>query len=214
MTVADVGVVTGGVVVTVVMWVFMFRLDRRDIWPRTWVAAAALIAYTVVASALLGDARTLVGRVAVLEVLIGAAVGVLWVVATHLGAALLGRAVPSFVGQTADLYRLADRSTAARVVGPLVAMAVAEELLFRGLIQARAGLVAAVMIYAGVQLVEGKWALVVAAALGGLVWGGLFSWRDGLIAPSTAHALWTVTLTLVWPLRPAAHVAPAPSKTE
>ena len=210
MTVAEVGVVTAGVVIAVGLWVFMFRLVRCDIWPRTWVAAAALATYSVVTTALRDDARTLVGRVSLAEVLIGAAIGVLWVATTHLGAALLGRVVPSFGRQTSDLYRLANRSTAARVAGPLVAMAIAEELFFRGLIQARAGLVAAVVIYAGVQLVEGKWALVAAAALGGLVWGGLFCWREGLIAPSIAHALWTVTLTLVWPIRSAAHVAPAP----
>jgi membrane protease YdiL (CAAX protease family) len=113
---------------------------------------------------------------------------------------VLGRLLPAFRRQLADLYHLADGDTAARMVGPLVAMAVAEELLFRGLIQGRAGLALAVLAYAVVQLVERKWALVLAAALGGLVWGALFAWRDGLTAPIVAHATWTLVLTLVWPI--------------
>ena len=201
MTAAEVGIVTGGIGIAVLLWAFMFRLDRRDIWPRTWVAAIVLAGYAITASIQLGEFGTLVGPVAAVEVLVGAFVGLAWVVATQLGAALLCRAAPSFLDQTSDLYRLASRSKPTQIGGALVAMAIAEEVFFRGLIQAHTSLIAAVIVYAGVQMVEGKWALVLAAALSGLVWGGVYSWRSGLIAPLVAHGTWTLTLTLAWPVR-------------
>jgi membrane protease YdiL (CAAX protease family) len=193
--------VSGGLMVAGGMWVFMFRLDRSDIWPRTWLAAAVVSGYAIAAAVALGHARQLIGPVSPREVLVGVAVGGAWLVATHLGATVLGLVVPEFLDQIADLYRLADGDTVARMAGPLVAVAAAEELLFRGLIQGRAGLVVAVVAYAAVQLVEQKWALVLAAVFCGFVWGGLFTWRHGLVAPTVAHEVWTLALTLIWPIR-------------
>lgn len=69
------------------------------------------------------------------------------------------------------------------------------------MIQGEAGIVVAVVLYAAVQVVERKWPLVLAGALCGLVWGGVFAWRGGLVAPVVAHIVWTSTLTLAWPLR-------------
>ncbi|CAN5726508.1 hypothetical protein BH24ACT4_BH24ACT4_07260 [soil metagenome] len=80
-------------------------------------------------------------------------------------------------------------------------MAVAEEVFFRGFVQDEVGLVAAVAAYTAVQMVERKWALGLAALLGGTVWGLLFWWTGGLVAPIVAHVLWTGMLTFVWPLK-------------
>jgi membrane protease YdiL (CAAX protease family) len=203
-TAGELAAVTGGLLVAAATWACMFRLDRSDIWPRTWVAAVVVSSYAIAAAVALGHARQLVGSLSLHEILVGLAVGGAWLVATHLGATVLGRIVPGFLDEIADLYCLADGDTVARIAGPLVAMAAAEELLFRGLIQGRAGLVVAVVAYAAVQLVEQKWALVLAALLGGIVWGELFAWRHGLVAPVVAHAVWTLALTLVWPIHRAA----------
>ena len=54
--------------------------------------------------------------------------------------------------------------------------------------------------YTAVQVFERKWALALAALLGGAVWGALFAWRLGLVAPVAAHVLWTGVLTFLWPL--------------
>jgi hypothetical protein len=204
MTGGELLAVSGALVLALGVWIFMFRLDRRDIWPRTWIAAAVVSAYAIGAAAALGDARTLLGPVTLEEIGIGVAAGAAWLLATHVGVRVLGRVVPGFLGELSALYQLADDDTAARIVGPLIAMAIAEELLFRGLIQGTAGFVVAVVAYGAVQLVEKKWILVLAAVLGGVVWGALFAWRGGLVAPIVAHALWTVTLTLVWRLPRAA----------
>jgi hypothetical protein len=103
--------------------------------------------------------------------------------------------------QITDLYSLREGDRVSTMVGPVVAMAGAEELFFRGFVQGRLGLVGAVAVYTAVQLVAGKWALTLAALLGAVVWGGLLWWTGGLVAPVVAHVLWTGALTFVWPLR-------------
>ena len=182
-------------------WLVLFSDRRDDIWPKTWAIAGVLIAYSVGALAVLGELGDAVGPVGPIELAAGAAVGVGWLAATHIGHAVLCRLFPSFVDQVEDLYRLGVDDPPSRVLGPILAMAAAEELLFRGVIQSQWGLVAGVAVYTAVQLVERKWALTLAGFLGGLVWGALYAVTGSLVAPILAHAIWTASLTLVWPLR-------------
>lgn len=193
-------VVAGAVVVAAAAWYVLFGRGRDQLWSRTWLVSAVLIAYSVLALGALGRLREVLGPVGPAEVGIGIAAGIAWLVATHVGHAVLARLFPSFVDQIRGLYDLGAGEPASRVIGPLLVMAVAEELLFRGVVQGEAGFVVGVIVYVAVQAVERNWALVLAAFLGGMLWGALFAVTDGLVAPVLAHALWTVTLTLVWPL--------------
>ncbi len=188
--------VAAGALVATAMWVFMFRRPREGIWPRTWIAAGVLSAYAVAATGI----HHLLGPISASEFLLGVAVGGVWLAVTHAGAFIIGRLVPPFFDEVADLYRLAERSSWRSVAGPLIAMAVAEELMFRGVVQGRAGLAAAIVVYGAVQLVERKAALVLAGLLSGAVWGTLTLWRHGLVAAIVAHAVWTLTLALIWPI--------------
>ncbi len=181
-------------------WAFMFLPDRRHVWTRTWITAGALLATSVVSLVALDRLGDVTGPFTATEVALGVAAGAAWLIATHVGYAVISRLLPSFADQVEDLYRLGDEDTTARMVGPVVAMGVAEEALFRGVLQGLGGFALGLVAYAGVQLFERKWALVLAAVLGGAVWGALFAWRDGLVAPVVAHVLWTGLLTFVWPL--------------
>lgn len=203
-----------GLAVACAGWAFMFVPDRRGVWPRTWITAGALLATSIVALAALDRLGDVAGPFTVTEVALGVAAGGAWLAATHVGYAVISRIVPSFGDQVQDLYRLGDGDTAARMVGPVVAMGVAEEALFRGVLQGVGGFALGLVAYAAVQVFERKWALVLAAVLGGAVWGALFAWRDGLVAPVVAHVLWTGLLTFVWPLgdeRPATRRGTAPA---
>lgn len=181
-------------------WAFMFLPDRRDIWPRTWMAAGALAITAIGGLLALGRFGEVVGPFTVTEVAIGLAAGGAWLLATHVGYAVISWILPSFSSQVSDLYHLGDGDTVGRMVGPILAMGVAEELLFRGVLQGTGGFVLALVAYTAVQVFERKWALALAALLGGAVWGALFAWRTGLLAPIAAHAVWTGVLTFVWPL--------------
>ena len=206
----DAVVVIGAVALAFGAWVVLFGRGRDDIWPRTWAIAGVLIVYSVGSLALLGELGDAVGDVGPADAAAGAAVGVGWLVATHVGHAVLCRLIPSFVEQVRDLYGLGVGQPAWRVIGPILAMAAAEELLFRGVVQSQWGFAAGVVVYTAVQLVERKWALTLAGFLGGVVWGGLYLWTDSLLAAVVAHAVWTVSLTLVWPLRDCRQASPGP----
>lgn len=194
-------VVVGALVLAAAAWAFLFRLPSDGLWSRTWVAAIGLSAYALFGLARSGDLRTALGPVGVVPVATGLGVGVAWLVATHVGHSVLCRIFPSFLDRVSELYALRSGDRIATMVGPVTAMGVAEELLFRGTLQGRIGLVGAVAAYTAVQLVTANWALTVAALLGGVIWGSLAWWQGGLLAPVLAHLVWTDALTFVWPLR-------------
>lgn len=199
-------IVVASIVVAFAAFAYMFALPRRGIWPRTWVAAAVVGLTAAVGLVVLGRFGEIVGPFTVTELAIGLAAGAAWLVATHVGYAVISWLFPAFGDQVRDLYRLGDEDTASRMVGPIVAMGVAEELLFRGVLQGVGGIALALVAYTAVQVFEQKWALALAALLGGVVWGALFAWRGGLVAPIAAHVLWTGMLTFVWTLGAAPRV--------
>ena len=64
--------------------------------------------------------------------------------------------------------------------------------------------------YTAVQAVARSWALVLAAASCGSVWG-LLTWASGgIVAAVVAHVVWVVALTFVWPLQ--GHDPPDPDE--
>jgi len=84
-----------------------------------------------------------------------------------------------------------------------------EELFWRGYVQRIAaqrwgnnrGLVVGALLYGAVHLVSGNFMLVMAALVAGLFWCGLYRWRGNLTACVVSHALWTVGVFLLFPIR-------------
>lgn len=190
-----------GTLVALGGWWYLFRRPNEGVWNRSWVVAGVLSLYSIGAIVVLGRLGTLVGPIDAVTIGSGLLIGGAWLVATHIGHRVLCRMVPGFIDQVTDLYSLRAGDRVSTIVGPVVAMGLAEELFFRGVVQGSRGLAVAVIIYGAVQIVAGKWALVLAALLGGTVWGLLYWWTGGLVAPALAHVLWTGALTFVWPLR-------------
>lgn len=205
LSMAEFLLLVGGLAIALAGWVFLFRRPPEGIWPRTWITAAGLSVYAMVALAVTDRLDTVMGPIRPEALAAGLSVGGAWLVATHIGHAVLRRLFPGFLDQITDLYSLREGDRISTMVGPVVAMAGAEELFFRGFVQGRLGLLGAVAVYTAVQVVAGKWALTLAALLGGIVWGGLLWWTDGLVAALVAHVLWTGALTFVWPLRGFGH---------
>lgn len=186
---------------TLAGWAFIFARPRAGIWTRSWAVAAVLIVVSVAAlwrADELGDA---VGTTDIEAIGVGVLAGALWVVATQIGHQVLCRFVPSFIDRVRDLYSIAAGDNRRDVTIALVSLALAEELVFRLVIQREFGIVAGVLAYALVQVVERNWALMLAGAACGAVWGLLYAWQENLAAPLVAHLIWTSTLTFFWPLR-------------
>jgi uncharacterized protein len=189
-------------VVAAVAWGMLFGLGRTGFWPRAALAGLAIGAYGVAAQrATIGD--LLRPTVADVAIGMGGAVvlyGVFWA-----GDALLRRWAPALAAHVDELYGVRSVPSAARLPVPAVIpfVGACEELFWRGLVQARAGVLLALAAYAAIHLWERKAVLVLAAAVGGAFWGGLFAWRDTLVAPIISHALWDLAVVVWFPFGPA-----------
>ena len=84
-----------------------------------------------------------------------------------------------------------------------------EELFWRGYIQRQAverwgkgiGTAVGASLYGAVHLASGNFMLVMAALVAGIFWCWLYRWRGNLTACLVSHALWTVGVFLVFPIR-------------
>jgi len=84
-----------------------------------------------------------------------------------------------------------------------------EELFWRGYIQRQAmtrfgpgrGVAVGSLLYGAVHLASGNFMLVMAAWVAGLFWCALYRWRGNLTACIVSHALWTVGVFLLFPIR-------------
>ena len=93
----------------------------------------------------------------------------------------------------------------------LVVTIVAEEVVFRGLLQdslrARLGpgraIAAVALLYTLANLSSGTWVLPVMALLLGLFWGWLAERTGGLVVPLLCHLVWDIILFVLLPLIPA-----------
>ena len=189
------------VALAVVGWAFVFLPPHAGIWHRSWITAAVLTMVSVGVLWSAGELGEAVGDVSVEAVVAGVGVGAGWLVATHAGHAVLCRLLPGFVDRVRELYSIAAGDRRRDVLIALVAMAVAEEFVFRLVVQRELGIVAGVAAYTLVQVVERNWVLLLAGAACGTVWGLLYAWQENLAAPLLAHVIWTAALMFVWPLR-------------
>lgn len=178
-------------------WLFTSRRDR--FWPHAAVAGLAIGVFGAVAQRhRLGEfLAPTVGDVAI--GVAGAAVlyGLFWV-----GDWVLSRLVPSFARQVSDVYQAQGKTRIGIMILTLLVVGTCEELFWRGLVQDRAGFALALAGYTAVLVWDRNWALLLAAAVGGAFWGGLFAWTGTLVAPIVCHALWDVAVVVWLPLQP------------
>jgi CAAX protease family protein len=122
--------------------------------------------------------------------------GVFWV-----GDRVLHRLLPVLAAEVGDLYGVSAYSRPRLVPVILVVVGASEEMFWRGFVQARAGVLVALLGYTAVHLWARKATLVLAAAVGGAAWSALFAWRGTLVAPVVCHALWDLAVVVWFPFR-------------
>jgi membrane protease YdiL (CAAX protease family) len=192
-----------GVVIAAAGWGAMFAAGRRHFWTRAALAGAAIAAYAIAVEPHV-IAHLLTRPRWELDGAVGVASGVVLYAVFWIGEQVLVILLPTLAAEVGDLYDVRGETKPAYVPLILAVAAPAEELFFRGLVQQRAGIAIAVVVYGAVHLWERKVILVLAAVLGGLYWGALLSLTGGLVAPVVSHLVWAM-LIIVWrPARPTA----------
>ena len=193
---ASVGV---GIAVAAVAWAWLFGLDRRGFRARAAVAGLVIGGYAALVQS---DSLWNVLRPAPVDAALGVVAAAVIYGVFLAGERVLRRLSPGLGGQVDDLYLVRSVEASVRLPVPavLVLVGCAEELFWRGFVQARAGFVVALVAYAAVHLWERKPVLVAAAVVGGAYWGALFAWRDSLVAGLVSHALWDLAVVVWFPL--------------
>jgi membrane protease YdiL (CAAX protease family) len=187
-----------GLALAVVVMGSMFLFGRRHFWARAAVAGTVIGVFGAVAQRdRLGDDL----HTAPADVIVGVVAAALLYAMFWAGDEVLERAFPTLHREVQALYGL--RSSAPGVPLLIAAVAVSEELFWRGFVQARAGLLVATLGYALVLVWERKLVLLLAAVVCGATWGALFAWRDSLVAPIVSHVLWDMAIMVFAPVRTA-----------
>jgi membrane protease YdiL (CAAX protease family) len=192
-----------GLVAAQAAFALTFRGPRPRFWQRMTLTGLGLGSYALAASR---PARRV--HVGAKEVAMGLASAATLYVTFQLGDPLARRFVPGGERQIRDVYALRElrprREIAARL---LAVVAPAEELFWRGLVQAVLmrrlgrwrGAAAGAASYAGVHAVTGNFTLLGAAGVAGAHWSVLYALGVPIGALIVSHAAWDVWIFLLQP---------------
>jgi membrane protease YdiL (CAAX protease family) len=140
---------------------------------------------------------------------VGALVGselLVWLRASR--RALLRSFVPELEGHVAALYTAAHRTTLAEALPWVLAIILAEEVLWRGallhVLERRVppalAMAISVATYAAAQFGTGSWIVMLLALVCGTLWTLQRHFTRSLLSPLLAHLIWTPTVILFYPV--------------
>lgn len=143
-----------------------------------------------------------------LAVASGLLVGVGMTLATYPAFALLRRLMPELQSEVAVLYAAAHQTTLTEALPWVIAIIVAEELLWRGAllyvlerrVSPRLAMAISVATYAAAQLGTGSWIVVLLAVVCGTIWTIQRRYTRSLLSPLIAHLIWTPVVILLHPV--------------
>jgi CAAX protease family protein len=180
-----------------------FRGPRPRFWQRMTLTGLGLGSYALAVSR--PARRVTIGPA---EVALGIASAAVLYATFQLGDRFARRFVPGGERQIRDMYALRELRPRGEIAARLLlVIAPAEELFWRGVVQAafmRAlgrwrGTAAATASYAGAHAVTGNFTLVGAAGVAGAHWSALYALGMPMGALIVSHAAWDIWIFLVQP---------------
>jgi len=189
-----------------VLWIVMIsRFGEGDVYSimGPFAVAVCALCFGLRRSELLSSFRA-----SAPGVLLGIAVGVGMTVLTYPAFQLAVKIVPSLDAQVQDLYHGARSTTLPKALAWVSAIVLAEEVLFRGVLpkalcqltQRRYAYALAVVAYTVAQLGSGSFIVALLALACGTIWTILRVRTQSLLPALIAHAIWTPTTILLYPV--------------
>lgn len=178
-----------------------FKPPFRQVGTRFVRLAAVFYAALILAAAVLGaltDRNVFaLGDRAVLDLFVGVAVAC----GTVISGLILYRVSPALRGLSDELApHLVDGARRRDLVLVSILSGAAEEVFFRGALQPLLGLVVASLLFGALHVGPDRrymvWTLWAVGA--GFLFGALYLWTGGILAPVTAHVLHNATTLLLW----------------
>jgi membrane protease YdiL (CAAX protease family) len=184
----------GFLVLGTVLLGISFRIEPGSAW---FYPSALALAATWALGAFVSGPIPLGDRALLRPLLVGVALAGVFVLG-----ALIVRELPVLDDQVSAVTAYAVRGSGPLVFAVTLLTGAGEELFFRGAVYARVpqhAVVGSTLVYALITVATGNAALVLAAALLGLVVGLVRQWSGGVLAPAITHMTWSLVMLLALP---------------
>ncbi|MCS6937452.1 MAG: CPBP family intramembrane metalloprotease [Candidatus Bipolaricaulota bacterium] len=193
------------IVAAFALWYFAFQTEVWNFWLRLSLAVALLAGFALWQM----PERASLFRFEAKDLLWGVLSALVLYMLFWLGKSVATALLPFASEQISSVY--ANKAQAELwLIGLLlvVVLGPGEEIFWRALVQRRlcerlgdlAGWLVATAVYALVHVWTLNLMLVGAAAVAGLVWGGIYLYRKNLVTVIVSHALWDLAIFVIWPL--------------
>ncbi len=187
----------GLIVLAFALWYFAFQTEVWNFWVRLSLAAALLATIALI----LTPDRWKLFRARPRDIAIGIASALLLYAIFWVGKQIALAILPFAADQIQSVYAKRGQLDLLSIglllfflLGP------SEEIFWRGFVQRRLGLPVTTALYALVHIWTLNLILIIAAGVAGLLWGWLYQREQNLITVIISHALWDVSIFVLFPL--------------
>lgn len=189
-----------------VLWFFTFATDILNFWLKISLSTSFLAITSIILSKPNKNQYKLSGK----NIIIGVASAAILYGIFYIGNYLSGLVFDFSASQVGNIYAKSSGIPTFIIVLVLVFItSPAEEIFWRGFLQEKLmnkfgklqGLVIGALIYGLVHIWSMNFMLVGAALVAGVFWGYLYYRYRNLSILIISHAIWTVTIFVVWPVR-------------
>jgi Predicted metal-dependent membrane protease len=192
------------IVVAAILWYVMFVVKPMNFWLEMSISILVLVLI-----ALTSGYKPEIDRIRLKDIAIGVVSAAVLYFIFYLGNIISSYIFPFKDAQIMSVY--SNRSQGNLIyIGLLLLFVIGpgEELFWRGYIQSafmskfgeNKGFIIATLLYAGVHILTGNFMLIIAALVCGLFWGWLYK-KDKRLAPILiSHALWDLTIFVLFPV--------------
>jgi hypothetical protein len=190
------------------LWYVVFGLrDVGNFWVKIALAAAALALISLVIMG--SDERRQLFSVRRRHIWVGVVTAAILYGVFALGKWVLTALLPFSSAEIAEVYALREELSPWLIASLLLFITgPAEEIYWRGFLQRvlvrkigpMSGLFLAAALYGLAHIWAVNLSLMLAAFVAGVVWGWIFLIERSLVPVIVSHALWSVTIFVLWPL--------------
>jgi CAAX amino terminal protease family. len=190
--------------VAIILWFLLFVIKPINFWLEMSLSISALVLLSLVYN----RNHFKINRITLRHIIIGiVSAGGLYLI-FYLGNIMSGYLLPFKDAEISSVY--SNRANGNLLLISLLLLFVigpGEEIYWRGYIQnslskklgENKGYIISVLLYSGVHIITGNIMLVIAAFVCGVFWGWLYKKEKSLLPVIISHALWDLTVFVLFP---------------
>lgn len=191
--------------IATILWFLLFVIKPINFWLEMSLSISTLVLLSLIFS----RDHIKIKRVTLRHIFLGISSAAVLYAIFYLGNIISGYLLPFKDAEILSVY--SNRANGSLLwIGLLLLFIIGpgEEIYWRGYIQnslskktgKNKGYMISVLLYAGVHIITGNVMLVIAALVCGIYWGWLYKKEENLVPVIISHALWDLTVFVIFPL--------------